>query len=372
MDRQSAFASVDYAKDGRPYICPDPDVYLGVYAENEYIKYGFRSTDAAKDFVVEMSDYNNGVCLGSVDTTLFAFTDRELGTRLLDTSGSSVTSLSDSTCVNYPCRPLVVLEGRYLALREKRAGDWYISLFDSHRNFSRLDFPHASADLMALADIESADICIPVVSSTDGTPVVAQGSVSVVAHSVTTQGVVLTPTLLPRTETPFSARAAAAIAAALVVAVVSTVAVVVGFALTIYMIRRQKVESTTLQENGNIGHEQRRDIESHMVAGMAIEESVAGVDITPVGEKNENKGLQESVSPEVIARGEKLQEMVPNGSLGSSDSYPLLDQFSPHDDRKARGFRGKRRRIALVQRASGSLVHSPNAERWLYFLVSYY
>ena len=143
----------DYAEEGRPYICPDRDVYLGVLPEAGFIQYVNRSTLAAKKFDAPLSSYDNGVCLGSPDATLFVFTDRETGTRLLNTNASegSITSLSDSACINSPCLPLVVLEDRYLVLREKRQGDWHISLFDSHDNFSViLEAPHSQADMMAV------------------------------------------------------------------------------------------------------------------------------------------------------------------------------------------------------------------------------
>jgi hypothetical protein len=153
IDQEATSPPVDYSKDGRPYVCPNPDVYLGVYSDKGYVQYGFFSTNTAQNLEVPMSDYHNGVCLGSTNTTLFAFTDRERGTQFLNASSGSVISLSDSTCINYPCRPLLVLGGHYLALREKRAGDWHISLFDSHKNFSRvLEVGHSQADLMSVVE----------------------------------------------------------------------------------------------------------------------------------------------------------------------------------------------------------------------------
>jgi hypothetical protein len=153
IDQEATSPPVDYSKDGRPYVCPNPDVYLGVYSDKGYVQYGFFSTNTAQNLEVPMSDYHNGVCLGSTNTTLFAFTDRERGTQFLNASSGSVISLSDSTCINYPCRPLLVLGGHYLALREKRAGDWHISLFDSHKNFSRvLEVGHSEADLMSVVE----------------------------------------------------------------------------------------------------------------------------------------------------------------------------------------------------------------------------
>ena len=142
--------TVEYAEDGRPYICPDHDVYLGVNSEAGYIKYGNRTTLEVKNFEAPMDIYDNGVCLGFKDATLFAFTDRERGTRLLTAYPSGyIRSLSNATCID-PCQPLVVLEDRYLVLREKTRGDWGISVFDSHNNFSLvLEAYHSPADLMA-------------------------------------------------------------------------------------------------------------------------------------------------------------------------------------------------------------------------------
>ena len=148
----------DYAKEGLPYLCPDHNVYLGVFSGPKagFIQYGNRSTLDAKNFDVPMSSYVSGVCLGSGNVTFFAFTDREMGTRLLRANPSKgfVTSLSDSVCINTPCLPLVVLNNdRYLALREMKHGDWLITLFDSHTNFSvTLEVPHSQADMMAVVE----------------------------------------------------------------------------------------------------------------------------------------------------------------------------------------------------------------------------
>ena len=158
----------DYAKYGRPYVCPNPDVYLGVHSVAKYIEYGFFSTQNTTEFEVSMGVYDNGVCFGSEDTSLFAFTDRELGTRILRASASEgfIMSLSDTTCINYRCPPLVVLEDRYLVLREKRQGDWLITLFDSHNNFSLVQsVPHIKADLLAIVDK-----CVTTTGSSSSSP----------------------------------------------------------------------------------------------------------------------------------------------------------------------------------------------------------
>ena len=154
MNREFIFTSVEYAKDGRPYICPNPDVYLAIYAKAHYILYAFRSTKQASNFELPGRNFDNGICLGSQNVTLFAFSDRERGTQLLNTSATgSIRSLSGTTCTNYPCQPLVILQDRYLVIREKREGSWFISILDSSKDFSLvLEAQHSNADLMTLID----------------------------------------------------------------------------------------------------------------------------------------------------------------------------------------------------------------------------
>ena len=171
IKKEYIWGMVEYAEDGRPYICPDHDVYLGVFSESGHILYGNRSTLEVKNFEAPMDIYDDGVCLGFKDTTLFAFTDRERGTRLLTAypSGGYIRSLSDSACID-PCQPLVVLEYRYLVVREKTQRDWGISVFDSHNNFSLvLEAHHSQADLMAAISASSMTPELPTNGGTSPT-----------------------------------------------------------------------------------------------------------------------------------------------------------------------------------------------------------
>ena len=157
LNREFIFESVEYAKDGRPYVCPNPDIYLAVnvYTTAEYILYAFRSNNQVKILEMGRSSFDSGVCLESQNVTLFAFTDRERGIQVLNVSTGSITSLSDTTCTNHPCQPLVVLQDRYLVIRENRAASWYTSVLDSHNNFSIvLEAQHSNADLMAVIEVD--------------------------------------------------------------------------------------------------------------------------------------------------------------------------------------------------------------------------
>ena len=149
INSESIFYAVQYGKEGRPYACPNPDIYLAVTAQ--YVTYAHRSTNLVTDSILPGRDFEDGICFGTENTTLFAFTDRVNGTQVFN--GSSFKMLSSRGCTNYPCLPLVVLRDRYLAIREKRKGSWYISIFDSHNHFSpALEAKHGSADLMALIE----------------------------------------------------------------------------------------------------------------------------------------------------------------------------------------------------------------------------
>ena len=155
INDEHIYEFVEYVRDGRPYVCPNPDVYLAVYPKQEYILYGFRSTMQAKNFEMSgNSAFDNGVCLGSQNVTLFAFTDRKRGTQVLNASAGSIRSLSGAMCTNHPCQPLIVLQDRYLVIREKRGASWSTSVLDSHNNFSLvLEAQHSNADLMSLIDV---------------------------------------------------------------------------------------------------------------------------------------------------------------------------------------------------------------------------
>ena len=153
INSESIFATVDFNKDGQPYVCPNPDVYLAVYTEQHYIQYAFRSTKEGKDFQLSGRKFDNGICGGSQNITLFAFTDKKRGTQLLNASAGSIRSLSDATCINYPCQPLVMLQDQYLVIREKRGVNWHISVLDSDDNFSLvLEARYTEADLMAIIE----------------------------------------------------------------------------------------------------------------------------------------------------------------------------------------------------------------------------
>ena len=153
INSESIFATVDFNKDGQPYVCPNPDVYLAVYIEQHYIQYAFRSTKEGKDFQLSGRKFDNGICGGSQNVTLFAFTDKKRGTQLLNASAGSIRSLSDASCINYPCQPLVMLQNQYLVIREKRGVNWYISVLDSDSNFSLvLEAQYTEADLMAIIE----------------------------------------------------------------------------------------------------------------------------------------------------------------------------------------------------------------------------
>ena len=155
INQEFIYDVVEYARDGRPYICPNPDIYLAVYPKQEYIVYALRSTKQVKNFKMSGSSFDNGVCLGSQNVTLFAFTTRERGMQVLNASAGSIASLLDTMCANHPCQPFVVLQDRYLVIRENRRASWYTSVLDSHNNFSVvLGVQSSNIDLMAIIEVD--------------------------------------------------------------------------------------------------------------------------------------------------------------------------------------------------------------------------
>ena len=155
INREHVAVPVPYSQYGKPYICPNPDVYLGVHTDTQtqYITYGSRSRGEGTDIKLPGRNFDNGLCLGSESNTLFAFTDRENGTKLLNATGNNVRLLSDTACTDNSCQPLVELKDRYLTIREKKKGVWRVLVLDSQNNFSRvLEVVRCDADMLALFD----------------------------------------------------------------------------------------------------------------------------------------------------------------------------------------------------------------------------
>ena len=263
LNREFIFETIDFAKDGRPYVCPNPDVYLAVFAEASYVQYAFRSTKQTKNFEIFSDEFDNGICVGSMDTTLFVFTDRERGTQLLNASGSSIRSLSDTTCTNYPCQPLVILEDQYLAIREKRGINWYISLFDIHDNFSLvLEAKHTSADLMAIAGSQTSN---------------CTQSFKIFSSQTTFQPL---PTMIPtfnihhqsHSDTSLILSVSATVGCAIIAIIVVIIVVVIIFGLIFFKRKRKSSHSLPVYVASQpIAFEQRRHIHSQMVPGTSIE-----------------------------------------------------------------------------------------------------
>ena len=267
LNREFIFEIVDYVSGGQPYVCPNPDVYLAVFAEAGYVQYAFRSTQQAKNFEIFSDEFDNGICVGSIDTTLFVFTDRERGTQLLNASGNSIRSLSDTTCTNYPCQPLVLLEDQYLAIREKRGVNWYISLFDTHNNFSLvLEAKHTRADLMAITGSKTSN-CTPTLpskvltSTTTFHPLPTITPSSIIHHQSSH-----TSNLNPLTLTV----SLVTVGCAIIAIIVGVIFIIIGL---MYSKRKRKSlhSSTVYAASQPISFEQRRHIHSQMVPGTNIE-----------------------------------------------------------------------------------------------------
>ena len=154
LNRETTFFSINYTTGGRPFVCPNPDIFLSVHTAAKYVEYGLRSSNEVKNFEIPMLQFDNGICLRARNKTLFAYTDRDMGVHLLDVPEGILTTLSTTSCINYPCQRLVLLGDRYLVVREKRGASWFITVFDSaNENFTAvIEVPHTQADLMGVVE----------------------------------------------------------------------------------------------------------------------------------------------------------------------------------------------------------------------------
>lgn len=154
LNRETTFFSINYTTGGRPFVCPNPDIFLSVHTAAKYVEYGLRSSNEVKNFEIPMLQFDNGICLRARNKTLFAYTDRDMGVHLLEVPEGILTTLSTTSCINYPCQRLVLLGDRYLVIREKRGASWFITVFDSAKeNFTAvIEVPHTQADLMGVVE----------------------------------------------------------------------------------------------------------------------------------------------------------------------------------------------------------------------------
>ena len=108
----------------RTYRCPDADVDLNVYPSKEkpFIKYHVWSTQQEKQFALQGTNFDSGQCFGKPNHTFYAYVDRENGSYVVDTSlpnSEPGFKVSSSSCPETGCRPLSVLEERYVVVSDE-------------------------------------------------------------------------------------------------------------------------------------------------------------------------------------------------------------------------------------------------------------
>jgi len=136
----------------QPYVCPNPDVRLAVNERDSRIQYGLWSQDTNNlaEFNIPSSHFDSGVCFtGPENDSLFAYSDKQEGVFLFDTSTSTFKQLSSDGCFNSSyCDPLLIFESRYLAIRERGAAT--VRIIDTAANYSLIIEEHVIADMVAV------------------------------------------------------------------------------------------------------------------------------------------------------------------------------------------------------------------------------
>ena len=144
----------------RTYRCPDADVDLNVYPSREkpFIRYHVWSTQQEKQFALQGTNFDSGQCFGKPNHTFYAYVDRENGSYVVDTSlpnSEPGFKVSSSSCPETGCRPLSVLEERYVVVSDEGVHS-AVHVVDCIDYCSEIiNVEHFSVDLVAVVHMRS-------------------------------------------------------------------------------------------------------------------------------------------------------------------------------------------------------------------------
>ena len=159
---ENAINQTQYSEHGQPFVCPNPDMLVSVFASASYIQYSLWSDHSRENFNINEMKFDSGVCFGSKTHTLFAYNDKESGVYILDTatSDSNLVQLSSKPCLNSQCEPLIVFKNRYVVIRERENFDSNVIVVDSQQNYQAIiTAEHVKADLLTLLIEENSTSC---------------------------------------------------------------------------------------------------------------------------------------------------------------------------------------------------------------------
>ncbi len=157
---EHAFNQSQYSKHGQPFLCPNPDVHVAVFASASYILYRVWSANSRETINIHDMKFDSGVCFGSRTRTLFAYNDKERGVYVLDPATSNLTHLSSKACLNSHCEPLLVFQSRYIVIRERENNDGNVIVVDSQQNYTAvITAEHVKSDFLTLLIEQDASFC---------------------------------------------------------------------------------------------------------------------------------------------------------------------------------------------------------------------
>ena len=160
LSHEHAINQTQYSEHGQPFLCPNPDVRIAVFASASYVQYTVWSNNSRENFNIHDMKFDSGVCVGSIKHTLFAYNDKDKGVYVLDTATSNLARLSSKACLNSQCEPLLVFQNRYIVIREREKYDADVIVVDSQQNYAAvITAEHVRADLLTLLIEQDSSFC---------------------------------------------------------------------------------------------------------------------------------------------------------------------------------------------------------------------
>ena len=137
----------NFKRTGCPYLCQNPNIQLRLFiATNSYIQFGFSDTDF-EFFDIPGNSYYSGICFGTGNATFLAYRDSQEGVYIFNFHNSKLRHLSSAPCVVPGCKPLQIIDERYLVIPDEDG----ITVIDKTANFSTIiTAKHAKANLLTV------------------------------------------------------------------------------------------------------------------------------------------------------------------------------------------------------------------------------
>lgn len=136
---------------GIPYLCPEPETHLNVFPS--YLEYTIDGLNKNVDLQGDSPSRITGQCFGNESQTYFAVQAERIGVSILNLTSSEFTVVPEMSACEDNCLPLLVVDDRYLIIRNPPEQKVQVWDFFGDR-LKLIDVAHEKASLVTLLQLE--------------------------------------------------------------------------------------------------------------------------------------------------------------------------------------------------------------------------